>query len=369
MKWAIYNLTCTTKSGGMETIAWRLGRCLADQGHEVHFFGGKSQRTLPSAAQGLTVKTFDHKNRDEYPNWGSRFRKLMERFSFARNAVADLRQGDYDRILIFKPYDLAPVLWAARGSKARIGYYSGGTEFYPGFTFLGKKLDYLGAVSAFNASQIEKASGLEVRVDYPGVDTDSFRPVAPDPEMLRSFGLEESDQVLVSAVRLVPLKGIQYAMEAMAALREKWPNLKMVVAGEGPYRLDLEKKAREMGLGDRVQMAGFMDPKNLPAFYALGDIAVFPSHGEEALGLSIAEAMACELPVVASRLGGVPEVVDESTGILTRPKDVEEVTKALASLLKQPKKAREMGVKGRELVRERFNWDNFAQNIEKAMKG
>jgi glycosyltransferase involved in cell wall biosynthesis len=353
----------------METIAWRLGRCLADQGHDVTFFGGKSKRTLPSAAQGLTVKTFDHKNRDQFPNWGSRFRKLMERLSFARNAIPSLRQGNFDRILVFKPYDLAPVLWALRGSKAKVGYHSGGTEFYPGFAFLGRKLDYLGAVSAFNASQIEKASGLKVRVDYPGVDSDSFRPVAPDPEMMKRFGIEESDQVLVSAVRLVPLKGIQYAIEAMAALRQKWPNLKMVVAGEGPYRLDLENKARELGLGDRVHMAGFMDPGDLPAFYALGDIAVFPSHGEEALGLSIAEAMACELPVVASRLGGVPEVVDESTGILTRPKDVSALTNALKTLLEHPKKAREMGVKARELVKRRFDWDNFAQSIEKAMKG
>jgi glycosyltransferase involved in cell wall biosynthesis len=65
----------------------------------------------------------------------------------------------------------------------------------------------------------------------------------------------------------------------------------------------------------------------------------------------------------------VPEVVDESTGILTRPKDVSALTNALKTLLEHPKKAREMGVKARELVKRRFDWDNFAQSIEKAMKG
>ncbi len=92
------------------------------------------------------------------------------------------------------------------------------------------------------------------------MDTEAFKPVSADTQLAQKYDIKPGDDVLVSAVRLVPLKGIQYAMEAMADLSRKWPNLKMLIAGEGPFKQGLLEKAQELGLAKRVHLVGFRDP-------------------------------------------------------------------------------------------------------------
>lgn len=367
MKWALYNLTATTKSGGMETIVWRLGRELLERGHQAVLFGGLSERPAPEWAAGLEVRRYPFRPREEFPDLGSRARKLMERLSFARRALPDLRSGGFQRVMIFKPYDLVPVLWATRGSDARVGFYSGGTEFFPGYGLMGRRLDYVGSVSRFNAGQIHRATGLEAEANYPGVDTDHFRPTQPDPELARRVKAAPGDEVIVTAVRLVALKGVQHVISAMDLLRNSHPRLRLLVAGEGPYRQALEAKAQELGLGERVSFLGYLDQSRLAGFYALGRAAVFASTGEEALGLSPAEAMACGLPVAASRLGGVPEVVGEDAGILTPPGDAAALALALDKILGDSELRRKMAQAGKARAAELFNWSAFAQRLEQGL--
>lgn len=369
MNWALYNLTSTIKSGGVETTVWNIAHELKERGHHVSVIAGQTSRPLPEVAGELKVMTFPFCPREEYPNLGTRARKFLERLSFARRAIPAISREEYDRLVVFKPYDLAPSLWVGRRNGTKIGYLSCGTEFYPGFGLLAGRLDYLGAISAFNAGQVEKVSGLKVKVNHLGVSREIFRPADPDTELAARLGIEPGDEVLVSAVRLVPLKGQQFALEALARLSAKRPRLKLLVAGEGPYKQYLEGKAKELGLGGRVHFVGFRPPSELASFYALGRAAVFPSQGEEALGLSIAEAMACGLPVVASRLGGIPEVVGEDAGVLVPPKDVDALTGAIDTLLDQPKRQRTMAAEGERRVAELFTWAGCAGRLERGLAG
>lgn len=369
MRWALYNLTTTTSSGGVEMSVWALGRELARRGHEVSVYGGLSQRPIPDWAGGLEVLTFPYRPRETFPRLGSRAVKFMERVSFARRALPELERRGCDRIMIFKSFDLAPALLARKACgacEAKAGFLSGGTESYPGLAWLARRLDYLASVSAFNAGQIAHATGLRPQVSHLGVDPGLFHPAEPDRELATRCGLTPGDEVLVTAVRLVALKGVQRAIKALAALSSSRPGLKLLVAGEGPYRPELERLAVELGLAGRVCFLGFLDPGRLAGLYALGTVAVFPSMGEEALGLSIAEAMACGLPVVASRLGGVPEVVGEA-GILAPPQDDQALARALAGLLDDPARRAELSRLGRERVLKEFSWSACAERLERGL--
>ncbi|MBI4798316.1 MAG: glycosyltransferase family 4 protein [Desulfarculus sp.] len=366
MRWALYNLTTTTQGGGVEMSVWSLGRELARRGHDVTVIGGQSQRPLPALAQGLGVRAFAFTPRERFPDLGTRARKLMERLSFARQALPALRAGGFQRLLIFKSYDMAPALWTARRAGMAVGFLSGGSEFYPGYAALARRLDYLGAVSAFTAGQMHMATGLIPQVNHLGVDFALFRPAEPDLDLARACGLEPGDEALVTAVRLVALKGVQRAIKALALLSDKRPRLKLLVAGEGPYRAELENRARQAGVAGRVHLLGFLPPQRLAGFYALGRMAVFPSMGEEALGLSIAEAMACGLPVVASRLGGVPEVVADC-GLLVPPKDDQALAQAVDSLLDDPARRADLAARGRERVAREFTWPACAARLEEGL--
>lgn len=368
MRWVLYNLTSTTQSGGVETSTWNLARELLTRGHEVTLVGGQSTRRLPQEAKGVKVVSYPFRPRESFPNLGSRARKLMERLSLASRAVSFLRDNS-DRLLIFKPYDLGPALWATRGQNIKVGFLAGGSEFYPGYAALAKRMDYFAAVSRFTAGQIARATGLKPLVNHLGVDLTSFRPLEPDWELGRSLGLEPGDEVMVSAVRLVPLKGMQHALAALAKLADFRPRLKLAIAGEGPYAGELASQAHELGLADRLILAGFMPQGRLADFYSLGKVAVFPSQGEEALGLSAAEAMACGLPVVASDLGGLPEVVSPAAGVLTPPKNPEALASALDKLLDDEPRCKVMGRAGRARVEAQFSWPACVERLEAGMLG
>jgi glycosyltransferase involved in cell wall biosynthesis len=366
MRWALYNLTTTTQPGGVEMSVWALGRELAARGHEVTVYGGLSDRPLPAGSEALTVLTFPFRPREAFPDLGSRFRKLMERVSFARAALPELERRGCDRLMVFKSFDLAPALLARRACGAKAGFLSGGTESYPGLAWLARRLDYLACVSAFNAGQIGRLVGRAPQVNHLGVDNAIFRPAQPDPGLAAAAGIESGDEVLVSAVRLVALKGVQRAIRALAVLAPARPGLKYLVAGEGPYRPELERLVAKLGLEPRVRLLGFVPQDRLAGFYALGRLAVFPSTGEESLGLSIAEAMACGLPVLASRLGGVPEVVGDD-GALVPPGDDQALTGAIASLLDDPGRRADLAQRGRARVLSEFSWSACVDRLERGL--
>lgn len=366
MNWALYNLTTTTQGGGVEMSVWAIARELARRGHAVTILGGRSERPLPPPIPGVEVRLYPFTPREKFPDLGSRARKLMERLSFARRAVAGLLEGGFQRIMVFKSYDLAPALWAGRRCGARIGFLSGGREVYPGFASLARRLDYLAAVSAFTARQMAASCGVEPRVNHLGVDQERFAPAAPDLELARRAGLAPGQPAVVCAARLVALKGVQRIINALAILSETHPDLRLLVAGEGPYREELLSRARTVGVAERVSLLGFVPQTRLAGFYALGRLAAFPSMGEEALGLSIAEAMACGLPVVASDLGGVPEVVGDC-GLLAPAKDDQALATAIAALLGDPVRCQDLSRRGRERVGRRFSWSACVDRLEEGL--
>jgi glycosyltransferase involved in cell wall biosynthesis len=157
-------------------------------------------------------------------------------------------------------------------------------------------------------------------------------------------------------------KGHRCLLKAAARLKAKGLRLSYRIAGAGSLRQQLEREAASLGLNDDVEFLGFVH--DTPAFLAAIDLFVMPSLFE-GLGVAVLEAMAAGKPVIASRVGGLPELVaDGETGLLVAPKNVEGLAEAIARLADDESLARAMGKKGAALARANFSLERMAVQNE-----
>ena len=206
-----------------------------------------------------------------------------------------------------------------------------------------------------------------VRVVPLGADHEFFRPGIDTREVQERYGLEEGRWIL-SVARLTRHKGIDKVLHAMVRLRERYPHLRYAVVGEGEHQEALEAEARELGMADRVRFLTGVPDRDLPALYNRAEIYLGVSRlmeqRVEGFGISICEASACGVPVVAGRSGGIPEAVrDGETGILVDAESADAVAGALGRLLDDPVLRARMGAAGRRLVEQRYNWDRVTADL------
>jgi glycosyltransferase involved in cell wall biosynthesis len=363
MKIALYNLTTTTKSGGIETFNRELASALAKRGHIVHIYGGKGN-IIQDIYAGASIYTYPYIKREFIPDFGSRFRKLIERLSFSLFNFKDIIRGNYDYIYISKPFDIPVALLSSFYSRAKTIFGSGGTEFFPGYKYLAKKLDFFFACSEFNALQIEQYCGIKPLVLPNGVNTELFKPRNPDLKLKCQLKLTNNENIVISVCRLVGWKGIQYGIKAVAKLIEKSHSITYLIVGDGEYKKDLEILAKNLHLSDQVMFIGNIRNTELPRYYSIADIAIFPSIANETFGISIAEAMACGMPVISTNVGGIPEVVHKGSGFLVPPKDDNFLAEAIETLLLNDSLREEMGKAGRKWIVENFSWDIVIEKFE-----
>jgi glycosyltransferase involved in cell wall biosynthesis len=196
---------------------------------------------------------------------------------------------------------------------------------------------------------------------YNGIDLSRF--AAPDPALLRrSLGVAPDRPVVFCSGRVQPYKGMQTLLEAAAVLRaEGAGEMEVAIAGDGPYLPELRALADARGVPD-VHFLGRRT--DVPALLAGATVAVVPSLWEEAFGLAVVEAMAAGVPVVASRVGGIPELVDDGrTGLLVPPGDARALAAALRLLLESPQRRAALARQGEAVARHRFSLERAAAEL------
>ena len=196
-----------------------------------------------------------------------------------------------------------------------------------------------------------------------GVDLGSFAPAteARTRAARERLRLGRSTPVLLTVAVLREPKGIGYMLEALPRLLPAFPDLRYVVVGDGPDRTRLEHMVARLGLGGSVLFAGTRNDVNeiLPA----ADVFVLPSL-TEALPTVLAEAAACELPIVATDVGGVAEMVEDGvTGFVVPPADPAALATRCGELLAQPHFRRRMAAAGRRVAEERFDLDRQSERL------
>jgi glycosyltransferase involved in cell wall biosynthesis len=259
------------------------------------------------------------------------------------------------------------------------------------------RMDHLIAVSRAIVRKLEDEGrvGAPISLIYNGVDLARYSAQAACPTLLSEYGIPAGDPIVGVVARLEPEKGHPTLLEAWPAVLAAVPNAHLLVVGEGSQRDLLEAQAASLGLipaansaanpgattqrtaADMRQLAYGPGPSSanpsviftgrrddVPAVTAALDVAVLPSY-REAQGLSILEAMALSRPVVASAVGGIPEMIDDRrTGLLVPPRDAGALAAAITKLLKDPAEAARIGKAGHDVFLERFCVEQMVRAVE-----
>lgn len=202
----------------------------------------------------------------------------------------------------------------------------------------------------------------KIRKIYSGIDISEFKNINSRQKVRKEWGLKP-DQIAVGQVsKLWEGKGHEDIINACPLIFTEIPDLKVFFIGDGPIRGKLEEMVYKNGLQERIIFLGHCD--NIAEVTSALDIAVLASHFE-GMGRVILEAMAAGLPVVATRVGGIPDlVVDQETGFLVEPHNPEQLAQFIIYLAFNPELRKQMGYAGKQRVDKRFNVNTMIEQID-----
>jgi glycosyltransferase involved in cell wall biosynthesis len=181
-------------------------------------------------------------------------------------------------------------------------------------------------------------------------------------EFRREMRLSDETKLIGIVGRIFPIKNHALFLESAAQISALEPASRFVIVGDGLLRPALEEQARRLGIVDRILFTGWR--RDLPRIYADLDLLVVSSDNE-GTPVSAIEAMASSCPVVATRVGGLPDVIDDKkTGHLVPPKDVEALASSIVDLLRSPEQLRELGQNARQAVRKRFTLQRLIADMD-----
>ena len=198
-----------------------------------------------------------------------------------------------------------------------------------------------------------------------GIDVDRFRQ-APDPAEVERFrranGLNGGGPVIGAIARLSPVKGLDLLLKAVPPLLKEFPDLRVLLVGDGPARENLVRLAYELKIAERVAICPSVEDTRVP----LSLLQAFAAPAwREGFGLAIVEAMAAGVPVVASDSGGPGEIIEQGkSGLLIQPGDVAGLENGLRSLLNDPDARRRMAEQGRLRAKERYDLERTVTQVE-----
>lgn len=265
-----------------------------------------------------------------------------------------------------------PLLLSLRGADiltdASIGYGGRLDRFYD--ALLRRALQQADRITGNSRYVLEKARELGAdRRKYvlvaKGVDIAKFVPAARSngvPERLQAYGRP----MVLSVRHLRPKQGLEYLIRAARLVADKMPRVLFVICGGGrePYQGQLKALVRELGLQDHVTFTGQVSRDEVADYFAACDVSVIPSVAEAA-GNVILEAMACAKPVVGTRVGGIPEYLEDGvSGVLAEPRDPAALAEKILLLLADKELAQRMGQAGRERVERHFRFETMIGQIE-----
>lgn len=316
--------------GGLESHVYYLCRALAERGNTVNIVTSHSRPGLPDhevmGGVGVWRTWMPARNT---PGWAAHAFMSVPRFGTLARDADVLHAQDIASVL--------PCMVAKRARQAPIvtTYHTShflkraDSPFWrPIFKRFLEAADYNLAASAEIAAVGEGiAPGVQVEPLTNGVETSFFRRVAPT-----LTPLEEGRFRLIVPRRLFEKNGVEYLVRAMPLIAAE-VDAEAVVIGDGPERDRLEALAGELSVADRITFMGARPHDEMPGLLSSGDLAVFPSL-MEATSVAALESMACELPVAASRVGGLPEIVDDTVGGLFEPANPESLAGAVIALLR-----------------------------------
>jgi glycosyltransferase involved in cell wall biosynthesis len=200
------------------------------------------------------------------------------------------------------------------------------------------------------------------------VDTDKYN-ASVDREAVRArYGVQPNEKLVLSVGRLVPQKGIEYLIQAVPNVTWRHPEAKFVIVGEGWYRDHLQYLAGTTGQGWRINFTGFIPDHELISLTMSADVLVISSIYEP-FGIVALEGMAAGVPVVASQVGGLAEIIEhDKTGVLVYPRNPDSIAWGINHVLSNPDHARSLVQNAKEIVQKAYSWEAIAKKTVKLYK-
>jgi N-acetyl-alpha-D-glucosaminyl L-malate synthase BshA len=354
-------ITCYPTVGGSGIFATRLGVELAKRGHEAHFITYER----PVAIQGQ-----DHENVFvhfvsvvEYPLFkyppytvalGSEMSRVSEKYNL------DLLHVHYalpHSTAAFLAREITGLPYAVTLHGSDVTILGSDCSYMPVNALSVERADAVTAVSKFIANEAYDKLGItcDINVIPNFVDTEKFQPA-----LYKDTDAKESRDVVVTHIsNFRPVKRIQDLVYAMRIVTKEAPNSRLVLVGDGPERHKIERLVDQLDLSRHVYFTGYRS--DIPHLLGCTDVIVLCSETESA-PLTLLEGMSSGLPVVATDVGGIPEIVDHNVnGYLVSLKHPEAIAERILELNADPKLRRRMGDAARKTVLERYTIDKIVE--------
>src|SRR5918911_556182 len=373
-------ITCYPTYGGSGVVGAELGLELARRGHEIHFISyappmrlgdgaARKQRIHFHAVDMLSYPLF------EYPPYTDALASRL--FQIAEAERLDVLHMHYaiphavSAYLareMLRPTRYVPVVTTLHGTD--ITLVGRDPSFLPITRFGIEQSDAVTAISNYLREATRETFGVTkpIEVIYNFIDSDYYRR-APN-ETLRRTIAPRGERIILHISTFRPIKRIMDCIEVMARMREltggasKPAGVKLVMCGDGPERAEAEQLAARLGVAEDVQFVGKQPQSEIRDFLSVADLFLLPSQSES-FGLSALEAMACNVPVIATRVGGVPEVVEDGgCGFLFDIGDAVGMAEAALRLLNDEALHSRFGERGREIAVTRFTTDEIIPQYE-----
>ncbi len=201
---------------------------------------------------------------------------------------------------------------------------------------------------------------------YSAIEEDDFLQPIPDErrkEFRKKYQIPEDSVVLVTIARLFMLKGHEYIIESAKVLSERFDKAVWLFVGDGNLSDHFKKQVIDLGLAEKIKFTGLLPPSQMPLAIQSSDILVHCSL-REGLARTLPQAMLCGKPAISFDIDGAREVVNETTGRLIEPKNIEQLTNACAELIEDEELRKKLGEQGRESVKEKFAPERMVDTIE-----
>ena len=366
-------ITCYPTYGGSGVVGTELGIELADRGHEVHFIAYQQPIRLNTAHPQIYFHevTVSQYPLFEYPPYDLALATRMAE-------VAEIYGLDILHVHYAIPHSVSALLarqmLAAQDRPRKLPFVT--TLHGTDITIVGADRSYL-PVTRYSIEQSDGVTAISnylkqrtlqefdirnpIEVIYNFVNCDTYKR-DPHAAERRSEFAGKDERILVHVSNFRPVKRIGDVIEIFDRVQKKVPS-RLLLMGDGPERSQAEWLVNKKGLRDKVEFLGKVD--RVSQKLSIADLMLVPSE-LESFGLAALEAMACEVPAVATKVGGVPEVIEHGrSGFLAEVGDVETMAKDAISILSDEKRLREMGQMARWEAQSRFCASTIIPEYEK----
>ncbi len=340
--------------GGVQTHVYELSRAIVRLGHEVSVVTRLANNSLPKLEMMDGVRVVRTKLSNNHLLYDVKLHRLLKKM---------VQEEGYEALHVHGMRPLkacgklgVPVIFTNHTSSFLKRVKKGVRVLEK----MRKQLNIADRVLAPSEELVDatKLTGYKGPVHFisNGVDTARFYP--SETGLRSKLGIPEQAFVAVLARRLVEKNGVLFFAKAVAMTTRD--DLHVIVAGDGADRGAFEQIIEDAGCSDRVHFLGGVDNSQMPEVFASGNVSVLPSL-MEATSIAGLEGMACGLPLIGSRVGGIPVIVeDKVSGVLVDPGSPEQLSEALIRMLDDRETAQRMGLASLEKVKNEFSWDVIA---------